>query len=74
MPVQNTLEISTVAFSSAGLLVADIHGSIHVLDDTFESQRSWVAHVGGRVTHMVEKSGVLVTFGVCTGHGIIHWS
>jgi hypothetical protein len=62
--IQSTPEISTMAFSSAGLLVADIHGSIHVLDENFESERSWVAHVGGRVTHMVEKSGLLITFGV----------
>ena len=63
---QNTLEISTVAFSSAGVLVADIQGSIHVLDKDFEILTSWVAHIGGRVTHMVEREGILITFGVST--------
>ena len=50
--------------SSAGVLVADIHGSIHLLNRDFESVNSWVAHVGGRVTHMVERRGILVTLGV----------
>ncbi|KAJ3936754.1 MAG: hypothetical protein NXY57DRAFT_1072553 [Lentinula lateritia] len=58
-----TLEISTITSSSAGILVADIYGSIHLLDKDFESISSWVAHVGGRVTHMVEKKGILVTLG-----------
>ncbi|KAJ3715949.1 hypothetical protein DFJ43DRAFT_838133 [Lentinula guzmanii] len=58
-----TLEISTVASSSAGVLVADIHGSIHLLNKDFESISSWVAHTGGRVTHMVERKGILVTLG-----------
>jgi vacuolar protein sorting-associated protein 11 len=50
--------------SSAGVLVADIHGSIHLLNRDFESINSWIAHVGGRVTHMVERRGILVTLGV----------
>ncbi|KAF8967280.1 hypothetical protein BDZ97DRAFT_1697796 [Flammula alnicola] len=58
-----TLEISTIAASSVGVLVADIHGSIHLLNRDFESTNSWIAHVGGRVTHMVERRGVLVTLG-----------
>ncbi|KAJ4493796.1 hypothetical protein C8J55DRAFT_499827 [Lentinula edodes] len=58
-----TLEISTITSSSAGILVADIYGSIHLLNKDFESISSWVAHVGGRVTHMVEKKGILVTLG-----------
>ncbi|KAE9408738.1 hypothetical protein BT96DRAFT_970615 [Gymnopus androsaceus JB14] len=58
-----TLEVSTVASSSAGILVADIHGSIHLLNKDFESINSWIAHTGGRVTHMVEKKGILVTLG-----------
>lgn len=62
--MQATLEISTITSSSAGILVADIYGSIHLLDKDFESISSWVAHVGGRVTHMVEKKGILVTLGV----------
>lgn len=62
--VQATPEISTIISSSFGMLVADIHGSIHLLNRDFESIRSWVAHVGGRVTHMVERRGVLVTLGV----------
>ncbi|KAF8902733.1 hypothetical protein CPB84DRAFT_1846103 [Gymnopilus junonius] len=58
-----TPEISTMSRSTAGILVADIHGSIHLLNRDFESINSWVAHVGGRVTHMVERKGVLVTLG-----------
>ncbi|KAG7448346.1 uncharacterized protein BT62DRAFT_947390 [Guyanagaster necrorhizus] len=59
-----TPEISTVSSSSsAGVLVADIHGSIHILNRDFESVKSWVAHVGGRVTHMVERKRILVTLG-----------
>jgi hypothetical protein len=61
---QATPEISTVISSSAGVLAADIHGSIHLLNRDFESINSWVAHVGGRVTHMVERRGILVTLGV----------
>lgn len=61
---QNAPEISTVSSSSTALLVADIHGSIHSLNKDFESARSWVAHVGGRVTHMLERKGILVTLGV----------
>ncbi|KAF8065348.1 hypothetical protein FPV67DRAFT_1608557 [Lyophyllum atratum] len=58
-----TPEISTVASSSVGVLVADIHGSVHILNRDFEAVSSWIAHVGGRVTHMVERKGVLVTLG-----------
>jgi hypothetical protein len=61
---QAATEISTVASSGFGVLVADIHGSIHLLNRDFESTNSWVAHVAGRVTHMVERQGVLVTLGV----------
>ena len=57
--------ISTVTSSVYGLVVADMHGSVHVLNKEFEPVSSWVAHVGGRVTHMVEKRGYLVTLGVC---------
>ena len=46
------------------MLVADIHGSVHILDKEFEPTTSWVAHVGGRVTHMAEKQDILVTLGV----------
>ncbi|KAG2019698.1 vacuolar membrane protein, variant 2 [Coprinopsis cinerea AmutBmut pab1-1] len=56
-------EISTIAPSSAGMLVADIHGSVHLLNRDFETLSSWVAHTGGRVTHMVEQNGILVTLG-----------
>ncbi|PPQ73707.1 hypothetical protein CVT24_007262, partial [Panaeolus cyanescens] len=58
-----TPEISTAISSSAGILVADIHGSIHLLNRDFESVTSWVAQQGGRVTHMAEKRGILVTLG-----------
>ena len=64
--LQATLEISTVASSTVGVLVADIYGSIHLLSREFVSVASWVAHVGGRVTHMVERRGILVTLGVRT--------
>lgn len=62
--VQVTPELSTVASSSAGVLVADTHGSVHVLNRDFESVTSWIAHVGGRVTHMVERKNILITLGV----------
>ena len=68
---QATPEISTVIPSSAGVLVADIHGSIHLLNRDFESINSWVAHVGGRVTHMVERRGILVTLGVRLFIGVL---
>ncbi|KAF9262183.1 hypothetical protein L218DRAFT_980660 [Marasmius fiardii PR-910] len=58
-----TPELSTITSSSAGVLVADIHGSIHLLNQDFESISSWIGHVGGRVTHMVERKGILVTLG-----------
>ncbi|KAF9460675.1 hypothetical protein BDZ94DRAFT_1265603 [Collybia nuda] len=58
-----TPEISTVASSSVGVLVADIHGSVHILNEDFESVMSWIAHTAGRVTHMVERKGILVTLG-----------
>lgn len=56
--------ISAITSSSYGIVVADMHGSVHVLNKEFEPVSSWVAHVGGRVTHMVEKRGYLVTLGV----------
>ncbi|KAI0271206.1 hypothetical protein BGY98DRAFT_1126715 [Russula aff. rugulosa BPL654] len=55
--------ISTITSSPYGAVVADIHGSVHVLNKEFEPISSWVAHVGGRVTHMVERRGYLVTLG-----------
>ncbi|KAL0580217.1 Vacuolar protein sorting-associated protein 11 [Marasmius crinis-equi] len=58
-----TPEISVIASSSAGILVADIHGSVHLLNQDFESISSWIGHTGGRVTHMVERKGILVTLG-----------
>lgn len=60
---KSPLEISTIARTSNGLLLADIQGTVHVLDRDFEPVKSWVAHVGGRVTHMVEQKGILVTLG-----------
>ncbi|KII88329.1 hypothetical protein PLICRDRAFT_688881 [Plicaturopsis crispa FD-325 SS-3] len=61
--VQHASEISTVASSSAGVLVADIHGSVHLLDRDFATVKVWIAHVGGRVTHMAERKGILITLG-----------
>lgn len=60
---RNAPEISAMTSSTAGLVVADIHGSIHILNQSFVSVASWVAHVGGRVTHMIERQGTLVTIG-----------
>ncbi|KAJ6626828.1 hypothetical protein B0H10DRAFT_2210720 [Mycena sp. CBHHK59/15] len=60
---KTTPEISTILASSAGVLVADIYGTIHILNREFEPQRTWVAYDGGRVIHMVERRGVLVTVG-----------
>ncbi|TDL21592.1 hypothetical protein BD410DRAFT_789710 [Rickenella mellea] len=60
---KNTPEISAVSPSSVGVLLADIYGTIHVLSKDFESVHSWVAHVSGRVTHMVDRDGILVTVG-----------
>ncbi|KAJ7225912.1 hypothetical protein GGX14DRAFT_422961 [Mycena pura] len=61
--VKTTTEISTILASSAGVLLADIYGTVHILNKEFEAQRTWVAYDGGRVTHMVERRGVLVTVG-----------
>lgn len=61
---KNTPEISVISSCTAGVLLADIYGNVHILNKDFESVRSWVAHVGGRVTHMVDRKGVLVTIGV----------
>lgn len=60
---KNTPEISVISSSGAGALIADIYGSVHLLNKDFESVRSWVAHVGGRVTHMIDRRGILVTIG-----------
>ena len=61
---KNTPEISVISSSDSGVLIADIYGSVHILNKDFESIRSWVAHVGGRVTHMIDRKGILVTIGV----------
>jgi len=53
-----------VISSSSGVLVADVHGSVHLLNRDFEPVSSWIAHVDGRVTYMIERKGVLVTLGV----------
>lgn len=63
--MQKTPEISTIATSSAGLVVADIHGSIYLVNRDFEIGKSWIAHTGGRVTHMAERKGILITLEVC---------
>lgn len=53
-----------MASSSAGVLVADIYGSIHILNKDFESIKSWIVHPSGRVTHMLDRKGILITVGV----------
>ncbi|KAF8699748.1 hypothetical protein AX14_000902 [Amanita brunnescens Koide BX004] len=60
---KTALEISCVSSSSVGVLVADVHGSIHLLSKEFEPSISWVAHVQGHVTHMAERNGILVSIG-----------
>ncbi|CAK5264875.1 unnamed protein product [Mycena citricolor] len=60
---KNTPEISSVISSSTSVLVADIYGTVHILSREFETQRAWIAYDGGRVTHMAERNGVLVTVG-----------
>ncbi|KAI0672642.1 hypothetical protein C8Q78DRAFT_1137233 [Trametes maxima] len=60
---QKTPEISTITTSSAGLVVADIHGSVYLVNRDFEIGKSWIAHTGGRVTHMAERKGILITLG-----------
>ena len=61
---QKTPELSCIASTSRGTLVADIHGSIFQLNEDFETKRAWIAHAGGRVTHMLERNSLLVTLGV----------
>ncbi|KAI0934915.1 hypothetical protein AcV5_006605 [Taiwanofungus camphoratus] len=46
-----------------GPLVADIHGSVYLLSRDFEIVKSWIAHTDGRVTHMAERRGILITLG-----------
>ncbi|KAH9848923.1 hypothetical protein C2E23DRAFT_785321 [Lenzites betulinus] len=58
-----TPEISTITPSSIGLIVADIHGSVYLVSRDFEIAKSWIAHTGGRVTHMAERKGILITLG-----------
>ncbi|KAJ7630509.1 hypothetical protein FB45DRAFT_1150875 [Roridomyces roridus] len=60
---KTTTEISTIIASSAGVLVADIYGTVHLVNRDFQAQRSWIAYEGGRVSHMVERRGILVTVG-----------
>ncbi|KAI0717610.1 hypothetical protein C8Q72DRAFT_983195, partial [Fomitopsis betulina] len=60
---KKTPEISTIIASPVGPLVADIHGSIYSLNRDLEITNSWVAHAGGRVTHMAERKNILITLG-----------
>lgn len=61
---QKSPEISCITSTDLGTLVADIHGSVYLLNSDFETAKSWVAHSGGRVTHMMERNGILITLGV----------
>ncbi|KZS98027.1 hypothetical protein SISNIDRAFT_472828 [Sistotremastrum niveocremeum HHB9708] len=56
-------KIAAVISTGVGVVVADIHGSLHLLKPDFELLKSWVAHNNGRVTHMLEQDGVLITLG-----------
>lgn len=49
------------------MLVADIHGQLHLCNADFDVSKTWVAHPDGRVTHMqlaTGLKGILVTLGV----------
>lgn len=60
---KKTLEISCIETLPTGTVVADIHGSLYILNTEFEPISSWIAHIGGRVTHMIERKNILVTLG-----------
>ncbi|KAG9036460.1 hypothetical protein FRB95_008758 [Tulasnella sp. JGI-2019a] len=60
---RNVSEVSATASSSVGIIVADIHGSLHLLGMNFVPLHSWVAHLSGRVTHIAEGRGILVSVG-----------
>ncbi|QRV82816.1 Clathrin [Ceratobasidium sp. AG-Ba] len=59
----NVQEISVVESSSLGVIIADTHGSISILDRMFEPTRTWIAYPNGRATHITERKGILVTVG-----------
>jgi hypothetical protein len=63
-------EVSCLTTGQGGLLVADVHGYVHVLSPEFETIRSFTAHEEGRVTHMryTGVKGIVVTLGVRTVH------
>ncbi|KAB5591994.1 Vacuolar protein sorting-associated-like protein [Ceratobasidium theobromae] len=60
---KNVQEISVVESSSHGVVLADIHGAVSILDRSFEPIKSWIAYPSGRTTHAVERKGILVTVG-----------
>ncbi|KAK7684969.1 hypothetical protein QCA50_011804 [Cerrena zonata] len=60
---KKTPEFSCITHTTLGTAIADIHGSLYTLNRDFEMSRSWVAHSSGRVTHMAERKGILVTLG-----------
>ncbi|KAG8904399.1 hypothetical protein FRB99_001821 [Tulasnella sp. 403] len=60
---KNVHELATTTSSPLGILVADVHGSVHLLGPDFVPKHSWVAHLSGRVTHMAENKGILITLG-----------
>jgi hypothetical protein len=66
--LQSIPEISCLTTGQGSLLVADLHGYVHVLSPEFETVRSFVAHEEGRVTHMryTGIKGIVVTLGVST--------
>ncbi|KAF8337359.1 uncharacterized protein EI90DRAFT_3144449 [Cantharellus anzutake] len=61
--VRSPSEISVTASSSVGILIADIYGLVHILDRTWVKLHSWQAFLNGRVTHMAESRGILVSIG-----------
>lgn len=63
---QSSHEISTITAGQGVVVVADIHGQIHLCNPDFDVTRSWLAYDNGRVTHMqfAGTKGVLITIGV----------
>ena len=62
-----TNEISCTCTGQASILIADIHGAVHLISaPDFAITTSWIAHQQGRVTHAAfsaHKRGVIVTLG-----------
>lgn len=64
--MQSASEVSTIATGQGSVVVADIHGQLHLCSPDFDVIKTWTAHVDGRVTHAkyAGTKGILVTLGV----------